>query len=186
MDFLNFKRLIAPLQRKIFLLLGRALLTAIDNSEGTQKIQATVLSGETINDIERFQEYGFESYPLSGAEPFIVFLNGNRNQGVVLCVHDRRYRPTDLAPGESAVYHHEGHRVIVKAGGIIEVEGTEIKIGDVTGALEKLLNKLAMDIYNAHTHSQGPDSDGNAQVDTGVPNTLMVENTDTTVLTKGN
>ena len=103
----DFKRLIRPIQNKIFLLLGRAILTAVNNSESTQKIQIVALSGEVITDIERFQEYGFESYPLEGAEVFAGFINGNRDNGIVLCVHDRRYRPTDLAEGEVAVYTDE-------------------------------------------------------------------------------
>jgi len=174
-----FKRILEPLQKKIYLLIGRAILTAINNSETTQKLQIVALSGETITDIERFQNYGFESYPLAGAEIAGLFLNGNRDNGIVICVHDRRYRPTDLASGEVAVYHSEGHRVLLKAGGVIEIEGTEIKVGDVAGTLNKLLNKLAMDIYNGHTHNVLPGI-------TTVPNTLMVEDTDTTVITKAN
>ncbi len=179
MNFPDFKRLIRPISNKIFLMLGRAVLKAINNSEGTQKIQVVALADETISDIERFQEYGFESYPLAEAEVFIGFLNGNRDHGIALCVHDGRYRPTDLAEGEVAVYHKEGHRVLLKAGGIIEVEGTEIKMGDVVSSLEKLLNKLAMDIFNTHTHNET----GGVTL---VPNTLMIEDTDTTVITKAN
>ncbi len=77
MNFLDFKRLIRPITNKIFLLLGRAVLMAINNSEDTQKIQVIALADETISDIERFQEYGFETYPIPGAEAFIGFLNGN-------------------------------------------------------------------------------------------------------------
>jgi len=176
----SLKRFLAPLRKKIYLIIGRAILKAIDNSETTQKLQIVALNGETITGIERFQNYGFESYPLVDAEALGLFLNGNRDNGIVICVHDRRHRPTDLASGEVAVYHSEGHRVLLKAGGVIEIEGTEIKIGDVAGTLNKLLNKLAMDIYNGHTHN-----DPVAGV-TGVPNTLMVENTDTTEKTTAN
>ena len=107
MNLNDFKRLIRPLQNKIFLLLGRAILKAIDNSEGTQKIQVIALSGETITGMERFQEYGFETYPFTEAEVAAIFLNGNRSHGIALCVHDRRYRPKDLVEGEVAVYTDE-------------------------------------------------------------------------------
>ncbi|MBW1642526.1 MAG: phage baseplate assembly protein [Deltaproteobacteria bacterium] len=191
MNFLDFKRLIRPISNKIFLLLGRAVLKAIENSNGTQRIQVLALADETISDIERFQEYGFESYPFAGAEVFIGFLNGNRDHGIALCIHDSRYRPTDLVEGEVAIYHKDDKsspfRIHFKAGGTLEIIGTTIKIdgstvdiGDTTGALEKLLNKLAMIIYNGHTHN-----DPVAGV-TGVPNTLMVEDTDTTIKTKAN
>ena len=107
MNLNDFKRLIRPLQNKIFLLLGRAILKAIDNSEGTQKIQVIALSGETITGMERFQEYGFETYPFTEAEVAAFFLNGNRSHGIALCVHDRRYRPKDLSEGEVALYTYE-------------------------------------------------------------------------------
>ena len=62
----NLRRLLAPIERRIFLMLGRALLTAINNSEKTQKLQMTVLADETVTGVERFQDYGFESYPWDG------------------------------------------------------------------------------------------------------------------------
>ena len=107
MNLNDFKRLIRPLQNKIFLLLGRAVLMAINNAKMTQEIQISALEGELISDMERFQEYGFETYPLTGAEVLAVFLNGNRDHGFAVCVHDRRYRPQDLVSGEVAIYTDE-------------------------------------------------------------------------------
>lgn len=139
MNFSDFKRLIEPIKRKIFLSLGRAILKAINNSEGTQKIQVIALSGETITDIERFQEYGFETYPFIDAEAFAAFLNGNRDHGIVLCVHDRRYRPTDLVEGEICNYTDEdqesgGHRIHFKRGQIIEINCKQAIINAVDKA----------------------------------------------------
>ena len=73
MNLPDWKRLIRPITNKIFLLLGRAVLKAVENSESTQKIQVVALAEETITDIERFQEYGFETYPFAEAEVFIGF-----------------------------------------------------------------------------------------------------------------
>jgi len=129
----DFKRLIAPLQKKIFLSLGRAILKAVNNSEGTQKIQVVALHGETITDIERFQEYGFETYPFVDAESFVAFLNGNRDHGISLCTHDRRYRPKDLVEGEITIYTDEdqssgGHRIHLKRGQIVEINCVDANI----------------------------------------------------------
>ncbi len=107
MNLNDLKRLLRPIQNKIFLLLGRAILTAINNSEGTQKIQIVALQGETITDAERMQEYGLETYPLTEAEATMIFLNGNRDHGLAICIHDRRYRPKDLVEGEVALYTYE-------------------------------------------------------------------------------
>ena len=127
----DLKRLLAPIQKKIFLSLARAILAVVNNTEGTQKIQVTGLSNEVITDIERFQEYGFETYPWPDAEVCTIFLNGNRDHGIVVCVHDRRYRLMDLAEGEIAHYTDEdqlehGHRVHFKRNQELETRNRAI------------------------------------------------------------
>ena len=127
MNLPDFRRLIRPITNKIFLLLGRAVLKAVDESGNAQRIQVLALKNETISDIERFQEYGFESYPLAEAEVFIGFLNGNRDHGIAICVHDERHRPQDLSEGESAMYTDEdqksgGHRIHLKRNQIIQID----------------------------------------------------------------
>lgn len=133
MNLNDFKRLIQPLRNKIFLLLGRAVLEAVKNTELTQKIQITALNEEVISDMERFQEYGFETYPLEGSEVVAVFLNGNRDHGIAICVHNRDYRPKDLVEGEVAVYTDEdglagGHRIWFKRGQIVEIDCKDVTV----------------------------------------------------------
>ena len=128
MDFFDFQRLIRPIKNKLFLLLGRAILKAVNNAEQTQKIQVIALSGEVITDMERFQEYGLETYPLAEAEVAAVFLNGNRDHGIALCVHDRRYRPTGLSAGEIMLYTDEnstGFRIHFKRNRILDTKGDQ-------------------------------------------------------------
>jgi phage baseplate assembly protein V len=128
----DFKRLIRPITNKIFLLLGRAVLKAINNSEKTQKIQVLALSGEVITDIEHFQSYGFEHYPWEEAESFIGFLNGNRDHGIALIVHDGRYRPLDLSQGEVCIYTDEDKtnpfRITMKRGRIAEIKCRDFNV----------------------------------------------------------
>jgi len=191
MTWNDFKRLIAPIQRKIFLLLGRALLTAVNNSEGTQKIQITVLNNETITDVERMQEYGFETYPFTGAEVMTLFLNGNRDHGIAVCVHDRRYRPKDLVEGEVCVYTDEDktdpYRMHLKRSRILfvvadkfdfdaDTEATlvspKIMLGDdVWANVRKLIDVRFQALFNGHVHS-GVQAGGS---NTGVPTELLTD-----------
>lgn len=103
-------------------MIGRGILTAIKNSEKYQKIQVTALKDETITDIERAQEYGFETYPKLNAESFITFIDGNRDHGIAFCVSDRRYRPTTLTEGEVMMYDWQGSKVYLKSDGTIRIE----------------------------------------------------------------
>ncbi|OGC76298.1 hypothetical protein A2619_05785 [candidate division WWE3 bacterium RIFOXYD1_FULL_39_9] len=120
-------RLLAPIKRQIYMLIGRAIVSYIDNSKSTQLLQLRLLADEISSNVERFEEYGFTTYPLVNSEALASFVNGNRNHGIILCVHDRRYRPTDLASGEVAIYTHEdlsspNHRIHLKSGNEIETK----------------------------------------------------------------
>jgi phage gp45-like len=99
--------------KKIFLLFSRGKLLSIDNSNsGVQKIQISNLANETISDIERYQEYGFENYPIiTNAETITLFINGNRNanKGINIVVNNRGLRPADLQKGDVCIYSKDSN-----------------------------------------------------------------------------
>jgi len=196
MNFQDFKRLVRPITNKIFLLLGRAVLKAIENSESTQKLQVIGLSEEIISDVERFQEYGFETYPFAESQVFIGFLNGNRDHGIALVAHDSRYRLTDLVEGEVALYTDEdsssgGHRIHLKRGQIINMtslatilDADEVSLGGPTFAsLRTLIDSRFIALFNAHTHAKPAGCAGAAV--TGATATPMVEANHATAKVKG-
>jgi len=107
-------------------------------------------------------------------------VGGRRAHTIALVVSDRRYRKTDLAEGEVAMYTHEGDYIHFRNGRVIEVvAGASISItapsfsidGDltVTGSVSDGSGSMqAMrDVFNAHTHTG--DSGGN----TGTPSGSM-------------
>ena len=58
MTLFDFNKLLIPIKRKLYLLAGRAILTAIDNTTKTATIQVTGLKDETITGIEYLSPYG--------------------------------------------------------------------------------------------------------------------------------
>lgn len=133
--FDDFKRLTNTIQNKIFLLVGRAIVTYINNSTDVhhQKVQLSVLKNETLSNVERIQEYGFETYPHTNSEAVSLFLSGDRRHGLVIAIGDRRYRLTDLTEGEVAIYTSEdqsagGHRIHLKSGQKIEINCKDVDI----------------------------------------------------------
>ena len=155
----GLKRMLRPLHNRIALALGRGILKLVNNVGGTQRIQMTAMAGETLNDIERFQEYGFETYPKAEAEVFAAFIAGNREKGVALCVHDRRYRPKDGAEGDVIVYTFRDktvtHRIhFVADTGEILVLGSALKLGGAsTDTFRKLIDERFKVLFDAHVHS---------------------------------
>ena len=136
------KRVLAPLERKIILLLNRAIVKIVtaDTSGDHQRFQITALAGETLNGVERLQEYGLETYPLKDAEALLASLGGDRSHPLILVTPDRRYRPVDLEEGDVAIYTAQdktaSHRIFLdKSTGEIKILGTDVTIeatGDVT------------------------------------------------------
>jgi phage baseplate assembly protein V len=116
-------RVLSPIKRKIFNLIGRGILSLVDNSLKTQRIQLSCLKDETLSEVERLEEYGFTTYPLTESEPLVLFFNGDRTHGLCICVNDRRYRPLNLQEGEVCIYTSQdqtsGHRIHFKQDGII-------------------------------------------------------------------
>lgn len=168
----SISKILAPIKRRILLLIGRAIVTYVDNSKGTQRLQLTLLADEVADGVEHFEEYGFSSYSLEGGEGVVGFLGGNRDHGIVLCVNDRRYRPTDLSQGESIMYTHEdvtaqAHRVYLKTGKKV-ILLTNVSLGCLDGTGRKLADERLLTAYNTHIHT---DPQGG---NTGVPTVQLV------------
>jgi len=136
----------SALARRVRLMLGRAVVTVVKDALKLQGLQLTALSGETLDDVERFEDYGLTSKPLTGAEAVIASLGGSRDHAIAVAVTDRRYRPRGvLADGDVALYTNSdtptaahasaAHRLaLVSSGKKIVGRGDEVslKVGSAT------------------------------------------------------
>lgn len=128
-----FNSLIAPLRRRVRLMVSRAILSVVNDAGGLQVVQVKLLADEVRDGVERMQDYGYTSVPLAGAEGVMVCVSGNRDHGIVVAMDDRRYRIKGLQPGEVAVYTDEDkqahkHRIILGRGGKIDVQGKNVTV----------------------------------------------------------
>lgn len=143
-------RLLGPLRRSINLMVGRAVVSLVNDALKMQGVQVALLADEVRDNVERFQEYGFTSHPKPGAEAVVVAVGGSRNQLVVIACDDRRYRLAGLAEGEVALYTDEGDKIVLKRGNVIEVTAAT-KVQLTTPLLE-----VAGDIEaTGHIHAAG-------------------------------
>ena len=95
-------------------LMARGQVLRAEDASGLQRLQLRLLAGETSLDLEHLQAYGFTSVPLAGAEPALaLFLQGDRSNGLVIGVADRRYRLRPLEAGDVALYDFEGQKVVL-------------------------------------------------------------------------
>lgn len=116
----QLRRLLAPIWRRLRLQVSRGVIRRSDDERKLQELQLDLLAGETA-EMERFQQYGFSSRPLEGAEALAAAVGGSRSHLVAFAVDDRRHRPRDLQPGESIMYTDEGDFIRMRRGRVIEV-----------------------------------------------------------------
>lgn len=108
-----------------------------DDTEGIQALQAELLADEVADGLPHYQPFGFSSVPMDGAEGVAVPIGGDRSHLAVLVVSDRRYRPTDEAPGTVVVHGVAGQKITLTPDGKTRIEGSEIEI--------HATNRLAID-----------------------------------------
>lgn len=148
----TIKKIIAPLQRRIMMMILRGVIQSVKSDTGLQLVQLTALPGEVIDNLEYVEPYGFTSIPVAGAEAVVLFIGGNRDHGIILSAGDRRYRPKTLSPGDSAMYHSDGTILVLKGNG-------KVKLQNPAGnELITVLSELLAFLINARTDTAiGPE-----------------------------
>lgn len=94
---------------RVMMMFSRGVVRSVNDATGRQQVQVELLKDELRDGVEHMQNYGFTSHPLGG-DVAVAFLGGNREQGIVLVVDDRRYR-LSLQPGEVAIYDDQGNKI---------------------------------------------------------------------------
>lgn len=123
-----------PIKNRIANALARAVVNLVNDGTKMQEVQIGVLADET-RDAERFQNYGFSSVPLPGAEAAAICPNGDRGHVIVVAIDDRRYRPRGGQPGEVVMYTDEGDQIRLGRGHVISI-GTsgEVRLGSAAAS----------------------------------------------------
>jgi phage gp45-like len=137
----DLARWIGPLKRAVSVMVGKAVISAIDDSEKLQVLQVNLLSGEVKDEIERIQEAGFTSVPLADGEAVAVCIGGNRDNMVIIATDNSATRPKGLSEGDVCLYHIKKpeNRIHIKDGEIsievanLKVTGNITADGSITG-----------------------------------------------------
>lgn len=146
---MDIERYLAPLRRRMRLMVSRAVVRLVNDTTKTQALQVEILKGELYDRIERLQNYGITSVPLPGAEAIVLAAGGDRAHGVVVVVGDKRYRLTGLEPGEVAIHDDQGQKVHLTREGIV-VDGGGVGPITFTNA-EKAVFEMPVEIENTLT-----------------------------------
>lgn len=145
------QKIVAPIHRRVRLMIARAVLKLVDETKTFQTIQVSIRD-ELRDDAERFQNYGVSSFPAVGAEALVVMVGGSADHSVVVAVDDRRYRPKTLIEGEVCVYTlANGIRILCKADGLVQLGTSPTDFVALATNTEDRLTALE-NFAAAHTH----------------------------------
>lgn len=119
------RRKLAEVRRMATSVVSRAAVNLTQDESGVATLQATLRAGETRDQIEHFEPYGFTARAPGAAQAVVLAVGGDRNHCIALGVHapGTRFRGPDgagMPKGESAQYGAELQRVRCKSGGGIE------------------------------------------------------------------
>jgi phage gp45-like len=134
----TIQKMLAPLHRRVRLMVSRGVLSLVDDAAGVQQVQVKLFAGEVRDGLERVQQYGFSSVPPVGSEAVVLFVGGSRDHGVVIGTESRGQRAGGQAAGVVTVYDGAGHKIVFTAGGI-EIHGGGHNL-TITGAPKVSVN----------------------------------------------
>ena len=127
------ERLLNPIKARIRLMVGKCLVTAC----GGGKVDLSLLAGESREDVEFYQQYGFSSRPVGTVRGVAVFVGGSRDNGALIaCRGEDDDMKVGLEPGEVAVHSKFGSSIFLKKDGSIVAKPASGKPYLIDGDLE--------------------------------------------------
>jgi phage baseplate assembly protein V len=139
-------KMIEPRLRPIQNVISRGVVTLVDDSGRTQRVQVECNLGELPQSsgsehTERPLPYGFFSVPLPGAHAVIIFPGGDRSHPITISIADPRHRPRNGQPGEVGLRTDEGdeirlarsHKIQMSTSGVVELGGAGATHGVIKG-----------------------------------------------------
>lgn len=143
-------------------LLRRARLRGLKEGK-VQTVRAESLENQAHDDAERWQDYGFAANPGDG-QGLVLHVGGH----TIVLRMDRIGERPQLGAGEVSVWHKEGHRITLKAGGVVEFTGTRM-VSNMSGGYQLNGGPLKHNGKNVgDTHTHGGVASGGAN--TATPN----------------
>lgn len=114
-----FAQRINDLYKRMMLVIGRAQVQIVDDTQNVQSVQLEINVGETRDKTFNFQHFGFSSNLPPLTDCAVVFLGGDRNQGVIIGSNNAKFRFKNLASGETVIYDAFGKSILLGESGIV-------------------------------------------------------------------
>ncbi|MFW6086393.1 MAG: phage baseplate assembly protein domain-containing protein [Myxococcota bacterium] len=114
-----------PLAARIGSMVKRAILERINDSEGVQLLQVSLLGDEVQDRCEHLQPYGLSFHPPRKSEAVALAVQGDGSHRVILGVSSRKHRPRDVEEGEGGLYYLGEWKVFLDKNGHVHLGAQE-------------------------------------------------------------
>ena len=151
--------MVAPLKRKVNLMVSRAVVASIKDSGGLQLMQLKLLADEVTDDAENFQEFGFISKPPAGSEAIALSVGGNREHIVIVATNNRAGREfaQALIDDGDSIFFNNSQKYLMLKGNNLEGKVDKVKIENASNELISVLVEwLDQHIINRNITGIGP------------------------------
>lgn len=118
---------IGRLAQRILSNVLRLRITTSDDSGPMQKLQVRLNELQTVDNVPHAFHFGLSSVAPDGSDAIVMFVGGDRGNGVVLGTNHADSRPKNLVAGESAVFNQVGIKIYLSKGGLV-IEGAGLPI----------------------------------------------------------
>ncbi len=101
-------------------------VTVSKGDKQTRRLQIESNDQYVEDDLEHMESYGFtsEPFPDGHTDALVVYTDTHNGHGIVIVVHDKRYRITNLKPGEVCLFDDKKRVVHLKREGIV-IDGVD-------------------------------------------------------------
>ena len=113
-------------------LIGRGRIKSVNDSGPVQTMQVQ-LGNEIHDNLPRLADFGFNSLPPVDTDVCVLFIGGDRSNGVAISTGHQSTRKKNLFPGESALYDSIGKFIhLTKDGIIIDAANQFVTVNNAT------------------------------------------------------
>jgi phage gp45-like len=158
------------LWRRIVNAMAPGTINQVDDTGTVATVQVQVGYQEVMDGKPLLQQFGFSSVPPIGSDAMVMFIAGDRSNGVVLGTNHQSTRPTGRQPGETTVFNSTGMWIYLSSTGVV-INGGGMPVRVMNGDLHvdgNIVWQAATTPTTAETHKHH-DIDGSTDTPTGPP-----------------
>lgn len=139
MSLLELRKMFEPLNRRMKLMVGRCVLNSAEDN-GILTGQVAGLEDETLEKVERLENYGLAGHPPAGSEGAMLCVGGARDHPLMVGMEHREHRPSMAEEGEIKLYSMFKQFIHLDKDGNIRIKapkGVYIEAESFTATLEE-------------------------------------------------